>query len=83
MLGTSTRADPLHGFSDLTRDWFTGAFSAPTQAQAEAWAAIAAGRNSIGVEIDPVYVKIAQGKLAHACSIRRMFAATQADLLLC
>jgi len=49
VLGTSTRADPLHGFSDLTRDWFTGAFSAPTQAQAEAWAAIAAGDNTLVV----------------------------------
>ena len=32
----STRADPLRSFSALTRDWFTGAFSAPTQAQVEA-----------------------------------------------
>jgi ATP-dependent helicase Lhr and Lhr-like helicase len=45
----STRADPLRSFSALTRDWFTGAFSAPTQAQAEAWAAIAAGDNTLVV----------------------------------
>ncbi len=45
--GTSPRADPLGGFGELTRDWFTGAFSEPTQAQAQAWAAIAAGDNTL------------------------------------
>jgi len=39
--------DPLSGFGALTRDWFTGAFSEPTQAQAQAWAAIAAGDNTL------------------------------------
>ncbi|MEV8096063.1 ATP-dependent helicase [Kitasatospora sp. NPDC085879] len=33
-------ADALAGFAPATRAWFTGAFSAPTAAQAEAWAAI-------------------------------------------
>ncbi|MFD0278813.1 ATP-dependent helicase [Kitasatospora sp. NPDC127111] len=33
-------ADPLAGFAPATRAWFTGAFHAPTTAQAEAWQAI-------------------------------------------
>ncbi len=45
--GSSPPADPLSGFGELTRDWFTGAFSEPTQAQAQAWAAIAAGDNTL------------------------------------
>ena len=45
--GTSVRGDPLSGFGALTRDWFTSAFSEPTQAQAQAWAAIAAGDNTL------------------------------------
>ncbi|MET9181291.1 ATP-dependent helicase [Kitasatospora aureofaciens] len=32
--------DPLADFAPATRAWFTGAFSAPTTAQAEAWRAI-------------------------------------------
>ncbi|MFD0407738.1 ATP-dependent helicase [Kitasatospora sp. NPDC127116] len=32
--------DPLAGFAPATRAWFTGAFSAPTAAQSEAWRAI-------------------------------------------
>ncbi len=39
--------DALSGFSPLTRDWFAGAFAAPTQAQAQAWAAIAKGDNTL------------------------------------
>src|SRR5262252_2005556 len=42
--GTSGPPDPLSGFGALTRDWFTGAFSEPTQAQAQAWSAIGAGK---------------------------------------
>ena len=42
-------ASPLSGFGALTRDWFTGAFAAPTQAQAQAWAAISAGDNTLVV----------------------------------
>ena len=45
--GTSRPGDPLSSFGSLTRDWFTGAFSEPTQAQAQAWAAIAAGDNTL------------------------------------
>ncbi|MGK4580894.1 ATP-dependent helicase [Kitasatospora sp. HPMI-4] len=32
--------DPLAGFAPATRAWFTGAFTAPTAAQSQAWAAI-------------------------------------------
>lgn len=41
--------DPLARFSALTRDWFSGTFSAPTTAQAQAWAAIADGHNTLVV----------------------------------
>ncbi|MBD0674616.1 DEAD/DEAH box helicase, partial [Streptomyces sp. CBMA156] len=37
---TQPAPDPLAGFAPATRAWFTGAFSAPTAAQAEAWQAI-------------------------------------------
>src|SRR5258705_13839104 len=40
-------SDPLGRFSSLTREWFTGTFSAPTAAQAEAWSAIADGDNTL------------------------------------
>jgi ATP-dependent helicase Lhr and Lhr-like helicase len=33
--------DPLHHFSQATRDWFTSTFAAPTAAQAQGWQAIA------------------------------------------
>ncbi len=36
---------PLSAFTPLVRDWFEGAFEAPTPAQAEAWPAIATGEN--------------------------------------
>ncbi|NKZ13303.1 ATP-dependent helicase [Mycolicibacterium septicum DSM 44393] len=39
--------DPLARFSALTREWFTAAFPAPTAAQAQAWAAIAEGHNTL------------------------------------
>jgi len=39
--------DPLGCFSPVTRDWFTAAFSEPTQAQVQAWAAIAGGSNTL------------------------------------
>ncbi|MCA1689498.1 MAG: DEAD/DEAH box helicase, partial [Actinobacteria bacterium] len=38
-------AVPLTAFTPLVRDWFEGAFEAPTPAQAEAWPAIATGEN--------------------------------------
>jgi ATP-dependent helicase Lhr and Lhr-like helicase len=39
------QTDPLAGFTPRVRDWFERAFSAPTQAQLQAWPAIAAGDN--------------------------------------
>lgn len=39
--------DPLGRFSAITRDWFASTFAAPTAAQASAWAAIAAGDNTL------------------------------------
>ncbi|WJV45782.1 ATP-dependent helicase [Streptomyces flavofungini] len=41
--------DALDGFSPATRGWFTGAFSAPTSAQAGAWRAIAEGSDVLVV----------------------------------
>src|SRR5277367_4182218 len=38
---------PLARFSVVTRDWFAGTFAAPTAAQADAWAAIADGNNTL------------------------------------
>ncbi|MER7769828.1 ATP-dependent helicase [Kitasatospora sp. NPDC096140] len=43
--------DPLAGFAPTTRAWFTGAFSAPTTAQAEAWRAI--GRDTDVLVVAP------------------------------
>ena len=42
-----TARDPLEGFSAITRDWFSAAFAAPTAAQAQAWAAIGKGENTL------------------------------------
>ena len=39
----------LEGFSPATRDWFAGAFAAPTAAQEGAWAAAQAGRHALVV----------------------------------
>ena len=39
----------LDGFSEATRDWFRGAFAAPTEAQRGAWEAIAAGEHALVV----------------------------------
>jgi ATP-dependent Lhr-like helicase len=39
----------LDGFGTATRDWFTGAFVAPTPAQAGAWRAISAGQHALVV----------------------------------
>ena len=44
-------------------------------------AAVETGRNSIGVEIDPVYLKMAKRKLAGCCSVRRMFGPLESELL--
>lgn len=42
-------ATALARFSALTRDWFTGTFTAPTTAQEQAWSAIADGHNTLVV----------------------------------
>ncbi|MEB3368451.1 ATP-dependent helicase [Saccharopolyspora mangrovi] len=42
-------SDVLDGFSAATRDWFRGAFDAPTEAQRGAWEAIAAGEHALVV----------------------------------
>ncbi len=39
----------LDHFSPATRDWFTGAFAAPTPAQLGAWHAVAAGQHALVV----------------------------------
>ena len=39
--------DPLAPFGPAVRAWFEATFEAPTQAQAEGWAAIAAGRSTL------------------------------------
>jgi ATP-dependent Lhr-like helicase len=39
--------DPLERFSAPVRDWFASSFEAPTQAQAEGWAAISAGHHTL------------------------------------
>ncbi|QKW34896.1 DEAD/DEAH box helicase [Actinomadura sp. NAK00032] len=41
--------DVLERFSPATRAWFSGAFAAPTPAQAGAWASIAGGDNTLVV----------------------------------
>src|SRR5688500_3125175 len=40
-------ADPLAPFSPAVRAWFEATFEAPTQAQAEGWAAISAGHHTL------------------------------------
>ncbi|MFM9444846.1 ATP-dependent helicase [Streptomyces acidiscabies] len=47
MVSSAHRA--LDGFSPATRSWFTGAFSAPTEAQAGAWRAIREGSDVLVV----------------------------------
>jgi ATP-dependent helicase Lhr and Lhr-like helicase len=38
-------SDPLASFTPEVRDWFTRSFDRPTEAQTQAWPAIASGRN--------------------------------------
>ncbi|MCW2734771.1 MAG: Lhr-like helicase, partial [Mycobacterium sp.] len=47
MARKSPEPEPLARFSELTREWFTGTFAAPTPAQTEAWEAIANGDNTL------------------------------------
>jgi ATP-dependent Lhr-like helicase len=39
--------DPLKNFTPQVRDWFTRAFERPTEAQAQAWPAIATGEHTL------------------------------------
>ncbi len=41
------KADPLASFTPQVRDWFQRAFSAPTEAQSQAWPSIARGENVV------------------------------------
>ena len=43
----SMRSDPLAGFTPQVRDWFTRSFEEPTEAQHQAWPAIAGGEHVI------------------------------------
>ncbi|GAA0355549.1 ATP-dependent helicase [Microbispora corallina] len=43
------RVGALEGFSPVTREWFAGAFAAPTAAQEGAWSAIARRENTLVV----------------------------------
>ncbi|MCX7616817.1 DEAD/DEAH box helicase [Tepidiforma sp.] len=47
MTASSPAADPLAPFSSPVRSWFTGAFPAPTPAQAKGWEAIASGAHTL------------------------------------
>ncbi|MFD7298504.1 ATP-dependent helicase [Streptomyces sp. NPDC059897] len=47
--GAHSASQALSGFSPATRGWFTGAFSAPTAAQAGAWKAIGEGSDVLVV----------------------------------
>ena len=44
---TARPDDALAAFSPAVRAWFAATFEAPTPAQAEGWAAIAAGRHTL------------------------------------
>ena len=44
-----TEIDGLEGFSHATREWFRGAFPAPTRVQREAWASIARREHTLVV----------------------------------
>jgi ATP-dependent Lhr-like helicase len=46
-VATIVDADPLARFSAPVREWFGASFVAPTQAQAEGWAAISEGRHTL------------------------------------
>jgi ATP-dependent Lhr-like helicase len=46
-VATATIADPLAPFGPAVRAWFESSFEAPTQAQAEGWAAISEGHHTL------------------------------------
>ncbi len=45
MASASSASSPLDAFAPRTREWFVRAFDAPTEAQAQAWPAIATGEH--------------------------------------
>ncbi|HKG03552.1 MAG TPA: DEAD/DEAH box helicase, partial [Conexibacter sp.] len=45
MASSSSASSPLDAFAPRTREWFVRAFDAPTEAQAQAWPAIATGEH--------------------------------------
>ncbi len=47
MTSSNSASVALHQFSAPTREWFLGAFSAPTAAQEGAWQAISAGKHAL------------------------------------
>ncbi|MGH3845376.1 MAG: ATP-dependent helicase [Pseudonocardiaceae bacterium] len=47
--GHDVRVNVLEVFSPATRDWFAGAFAAPTPAQEGAWRAVTAGKHALVV----------------------------------
>ena len=51
--------DALERFSPATREWFAGAFPAPTLAQVGAWQAISSGQHALVVDTDPDTGKVA------------------------
>ncbi|MFT8775274.1 MAG: DEAD/DEAH box helicase, partial [Gluconacetobacter liquefaciens] len=67
--------DPLAGFTQATRAWFTAAFASPTPVQAAAWAAIGAGENAL------VIAPTGSGKTLAAFlhAIDRLFREREAD----
>ena len=46
-MATLARTDPLAPFSPAVSEWFATSFEAPTEAQAEGWAAIARGDHTL------------------------------------
>ena len=46
-VSSPAQAPALGGFSEATRAWFTDAFAEPTPAQAQAWASIGNGENTL------------------------------------
>jgi modification methylase len=45
-------------------------------------AAAKAGRNSVGMDIDPVYLRMAEHEVADVCSVKQMFGPTSAEFIL-
>ena len=72
-------AEALDGFSPATRAWFEGAFAVPTQAQAQAWRAMArathAGRRAYRVGEDAGRVPVGDRQARRDAAARRQEAA--------